>query len=825
MHLPEFIETFGDSINERLVDLYPPVYDAATRAACGIDLGRLGRRPLGAQADAIRAAALSIRRNPGTNLVGEMGVGKSMCAAAAAFLSGRRRILILCPPHLVRKWAREVRQTVPGARPTIVTHIADLELLRANARAAAPFVPVPQFVILSRERAKLGAPWRPAYVTRAVRDRDQYGRRIDLPSCGTCYAPILDKEGIAVAPAALSGRKHRCAACDQPLWQFGTATEGRAMVRHRYPLAEYICERLPGFFDLLLVDELHEFKARGPAQGIAMGQLAEAIGTVLTCTGTLMGGYASTLFALLWRVNRRFREEFGYGDEDKFVARYGIIERQFRKEGGGDHVEDGRRSKRRLYLARVKEKPGISPAVLFQVIDNSIFLRLRDVAHDLPPYHEHIIAVPLDREAGTAATGDEREGDGPGTSQHDAYHRLATTLKAEVLRTLASGGKSRLLGAYLQALLSYPDGCTRGEVVLDKASGRVIAEAPALPEGRVYPKERALLELAIRERDRGRRVLVYAVHTETRDITPRLRAVLEGEGLRVAVLKAGTVKPEAREEWVARQVADGVDVLIAPPRCVQTGLDLVDFPTIFWAEIEYSVYTLRQASRRSWRIGQARPVEVYFAVYEGTLQGEALSLVGKKLRAAMLVEGELPQDGLATQDLDEGDLMLTLAKRLAAGERDDSQALESLFAESLALEARSGEALDGSSSDAWRVSAAPTSLSGASLAAAAVHLVPGQQLTLVPPLEDRGDPPVAALPALRPPPGAVMMAGQGALVPDPAVTTGTGPDLTPRPSRSQGFAPIDGRVPHRDGPHGLAAPSVPSRRRKTHAKDQLKLFG
>ena len=166
MQLPEFIETFGDAINERLVDLYPPVYDAATRATCGIDLGRLGRRPLGAQADAIRAAALSIRRNPGTNIVGEMGVGKSGVAAAAAFLSGRRRILVLCPPHLVRKWAREVRQTVPGARPVIVTRIADLERLRdaggvgtasSGRPGRIPLAPVPQFVILSRERAKLGS--------------------------------------------------------------------------------------------------------------------------------------------------------------------------------------------------------------------------------------------------------------------------------------------------------------------------------------------------------------------------------------------------------------------------------------------------------------------------------------------------------------------------------------------------------------------------------------------------------------------------------------------------------------------------------------------
>jgi hypothetical protein len=29
-------------------------------------------------------------------------------------------------------------------------------------------------------------------------------------------------------------------------------------------------------------------------------------------------------------------------------------------------------------------------------------------------------------------------------------------------------------------------------------------------------------------------------------------------------------------------------------------------------EVDYSVYVLRQASRRSWRIGQRQPVEVTF---------------------------------------------------------------------------------------------------------------------------------------------------------------------------------------------------------------------
>ena len=49
-----------------------------------------------------------------------------------------------------------------------------------------------------------------------------------------------------------------------------------------------------------------------------------------------------------------------------------------------------------------------------------------------------------------------------------------------------------------------------------------------------------------------------------------------------------------------------MQVCICHPKLVQTGLDLLEFPTIFFVQTGYSIYTLRQASRRSWRIGQKR---------------------------------------------------------------------------------------------------------------------------------------------------------------------------------------------------------------------------
>ncbi len=55
-------------------------------------------------------------------------------------------------------------------------------------------------------------------------------------------------------------------------------------------------------------------------------------------------------------------------------------------------------------------------------------------------------------------------------------------------------------------------------------------------------------------------------------MTPRLRSVLEQEGIRVAVLKASTVPPDRREDWAADRVREGIDALVCHPMLVQTGL-------------------------------------------------------------------------------------------------------------------------------------------------------------------------------------------------------------------------------------------------------------
>ena len=678
MNLADFIEKYRDAIARRVVASYPPLYRPSEN---GHRLPDLLRAPLGAQADAIRGAALSLRASRGTTVVGEMGTGKTFIAAAASHMAGFRRVLVLCPPHLVRKWKREIEETVPGAHAAIVTSITDLERLRMVGGDG------PLFAVMSRERAKLSYRWQPAIVERwaAARGRlfrdDATGEPFRVPCCPDCHAMVLDTDGVPLTDRELSRRRRTCNACGSALWQADNSGP------RRYPLADYIKHRMAGFFNLLIADEVHEHKSRGSAQGIAAGILADVCGRTLSLSGTLSGGYASTLFHLLYRFSPQIRSEFGRSDEHRWVERYGFVEHTIGKPTDR-HDEDGRASRRRRYRKVVRERPGLAPAALFHLIGQSIFLRLSDVASGLPPYTEEVLVSEMDSET-----------DNTGLSQRSAYEALFETLRAALADALARGSR-RLLAAYLQTLLAFPDGCTRGETVLDPETGEVLAQVPPLSEDKLYPKEKALTDLVAAERLQGRRVLVYVTHTGTRDITGRMDEILTRHGFRVAVMKADAVTPDRREAWVSDRVEEGIDVLICHPRLVQTGLDLIDFPTLVWFETDYSVYTMRQASRRSWRIGQTQPVRVVFMSYRSTLQADALKLVAKKLQSSLAVEGELPEDGLAAFGDDGDDLMMALARKIVSGEQDEAETVEGVFAQARAAESEAEELLVD---DGWKL--------------------------------------------------------------------------------------------------------------------------
>ena len=688
MNLGEFIDNFKEAIARRVVESYPPLYRPSEN---GGRLPRLLRSPLGAQCRRHQGRGPSRYRPTGApRWSARWARDKTFIGAAAAHMAGFQRILVLGPPHLVPKWKREVEMTVPGARAVIVKSITDLERLRLSIGSG------PLFAIMSREKAKLSYRWMPAVTLRwavsgGTEDRparlireEETGEPFRVPCCPDCTAQIVDKDGVPLTDADLNRRKRTCARLRLlPLWQADKSGPAR------YPLSDYVKHRMKGFFDLLITDEVHEYKGRGSAQGIAARSPRRRLTASLSaCPAPSWAATPRPCSTCSTGVSPEIRTEFGRSDEHRWIQRYGFEEHTIGKPDD-DALEDGRNSRRRKFRKVVRERPGLVPSALFHIIGNTVFLRLADVASGLPDYTEQILLSSMDSEE-----------DATGYSQRSAYNTVFEELRKELANALKAGSK-RLLATYLQTLLAYPEGCTKGETVFDPRSGDIIVQVPPLSEEKLYPKEKALVDLVAAERMEGRRVLVYATHTGTRDITERMDDILTRHGFRVAVMKADAVAPERREAWVAEKVKQGIDVMICHPRLVQTGLDLIDFPTLCWFETDYSTYVMRQASRRSWRIGQTRPVKVVFMSYRNTLQADALKLVAKKLQSSLAVEGELPEDGLAAYGDDGDDMMMALARRIVSGdEEDEAETVEEVFAQARDAEATAEELLVD---DGWKL--------------------------------------------------------------------------------------------------------------------------
>ena len=83
--------------------------------------------------------------------------------------------------------------------------------------------------------------------------------------------------------------------------------------------------------------------------------------------------------------------------------------------------------------------------------------------------------------------------------------------------------------------------------------------------------------------------------------------------------------------------------------------------------------------------------------YRNTLQADALDLVAKKLQSSLAVEGQLPEDGLAAYG---DDLMLALARKIVAGDTDDAESVEAVFAQARDAESEGEELLVD---DGWKL--------------------------------------------------------------------------------------------------------------------------
>ena len=388
--------------------------------------------------------------------------------------------------------------------------------------------------------------------------------------------------------------------------------------------------------------------------------MAELFGTakkVIGMTATLINGYSSGIFHLLYRTSAQLMLADGKPHEKPalFNTEYGVVETTYTE------ADESYAAKRRSQKSNVRTRqlPGVSPLVFSRfLLEKTAFLSLSDMGKALPSYEEIPIACRMDE------------------AVQSEYKRIENAL-VRVLRSDRRAAQ-KILSAYLNLLTVYPDQPYDQKPILYPDSDVPIVEPENIGDADTLgEKELRTLEIVRAAIQNGERALIYTSWVRT-DSQQKLKRFLTDEGYRTEIL-TDKIKTTDREDWVQKKLAAGMQVLIVNPSLVETGLDLNAFTTLVFYSMGYKLFTLRQASRRSWRINQKAPaVKVYMLYYEDTMQQKCLKLMASKLAVAGLIEGNFSEEGLAAMS-DVQDMTSQMAKELMLGIRDNVEDIAAAF--------------------------------------------------------------------------------------------------------------------------------------------------
>nr|WP_281721312.1 hypothetical protein [Nitrosomonas nitrosa] len=595
-------------------------------------------------------------------------------------------ILIVCPPHLVEKWKRELLSIHPNSVIERIDRHEDVK--RFMSRAEKIGAGVPKIGLIKRDLTKLGASrevaavwcsepvalWRHDQPPPEGYEPNQRIVKQCVPKCPTCGSTVMqEKKGVSV-PASeswLKSGKRTCSVCQTPLWQEARDTGSRPKPRHKYPLKnpryrldEYIKRVYPDRVYLLIWDEIHEAAHGDTGNGEAFGRLAGVSKKVLAMTGTPFNGKASSLFNIEYHLNERVRQRYNWGGAERLTRKQrGSSSFQQAIEGGSKQrgraeslwvsdmgvreqvVEErptydsntGAYTGTSTYERPYEEAPGISPLLVAEMLDHAIFFSLADLGKALPHYEE--IALPVEMDADT----------------YDQYDRTRSLLKDYLIQRRWEGDQT-FRGAYLQWSMGWVNTPFRPTEVIHNIKhpvtgekrAHVVTQIPSYGEDRIYAKEQALIDLLKEELAAGRPCVVYLRQTATKDIQPRIESLIRQHvpGAVPYILK-NTVQAERREKVIEGQIAAGVNVVVCNPELVKTGLDLIYFPTLIFWEITFNLGTMMQAAARAYRLNQThKHCKTYYIFAEGTMEHTAVQLMSRKQRAAKLLTGDIGLTGL-----------------------------------------------------------------------------------------------------------------------------------------------------------------------------------
>ena len=642
VNISEYLDTFGTALASKLDEASVPLVKHGERSI----RAELTRRPFPSQWDRIEATCATLKRSQAAIISGETGTGKTLMSQVAVHghANGKPyRCLVLCPSHLVKKWIREVRATIPGAVAKSINHYSDLMHLRTLGEPTRA-----EFYIISDSKAKLGTGWN------AVANKK---RNTGTYHCVTCNGLIekstKDDDGDAVkVPATmkdLEKKQQFCEHCGDALWTWNRKFD-------RWPCADLVKKKLKGFFDYFVLDEAHVSKSSTSAIGASVGALAATVqksgGKVIAMTGTLINGYADSLFPTLYRLMPAEMRSLGFSwsDNMKFLQRYGRLETITTYEGQKQY-RSNKMSKGKQTSKTVRPKPGILPTLYGDcMLPNTVFIGLEDLGFDLPPQQEILHRIEMS------------------PIMAACYRDIEGDLRDALSDMLRCGSKAAM-SIMLNTLLGWPDHPRGfGEIGYIDAEGeyQLVTTVPDLDDSIERAKEDKLVEIIAEQVRRRRQSWVYTVMTQKRDVQRQLVDRLVREGIDARELKSQRVPTSEREDWIHKN--KDAQVIVVHPKCVATGLDSFgdgfNFCSLIWYGLSYELDIVRQASGRARRVGQRKDCEIHYLYYGDTMQEKCAHLMSEKTRAARAIDGNFSSDGLAGLSGGDDNAQMMLVKAL-----------------------------------------------------------------------------------------------------------------------------------------------------------------
>ena len=486
----KYLQEYGTVIAERIKDSFTPLYDPATEDICPIlkDINKYLKSHTGyelypAQLAVAEAVKRRLDEAKVAMIIAECGRGKTKIGSAslAAYQNGKKSFnVVLSPSHVTGKWVREIYETLPNTKAAVIHNITELQAVYKDYTKNNSTV----YVILSKERARDGYMKRPA--VRYSRGKGAY----ICPDCGAVIMEELNDDGTKYKVKVNqfffkkeNNKNHKCEECGANLWtaynpddyslchnkwvkigNYGYVyrdfayshlerTKDKKVIEklndiisnpdmifpalggyRRYTLSGYIAEHIKEV-DGLLCDELHQYKGDS-GQGNAMANLVGCSKKVIGMTATLVNGYSSGIFYLLYRIapNLMLADNKAYDNPTAFNSEYGVTEEVFEVEVS----EYNENSRSRGSKVRERQLPGVSPLVYSRfLIESAVFLSLNDMGKALPDYEEIPIELSLSDEV-------KKE-----------YDRIENAL-VSIMRNNRKASQ-KIMSKYLQLLSTYPE--------------------------------------------------------------------------------------------------------------------------------------------------------------------------------------------------------------------------------------------------------------------------------------------------------------------------------------------------------------------------------